>query len=136
MERTNNQITKGMKRVFIFFLMMMGTLATYADDFPYLTFVTTTGEKTSVGSASLIITVEDGKLKAGSQTFVLSDLAKMYFSTSDESTSTGIEEVGIDSLDDAAEIYDLQGRKTSMSQMRRGIYIIKTKNGTRKVSVK
>lgn len=115
---------------------MMGTLATYADDFPYLTFVTTTGEKTSVGSASLIITVEDGKLKAGSQTFVLSDLAKMYFSTSDESTSTGIEEVGIDSLDNAAEIYDLQGRKTSMSQMSRGIYIIKTKNGTRKVSVK
>ncbi len=125
-----------MKRVFIFFLMMMGTLATYADDFPYLTFVTTTGEKTSVGSASLIITVEDGKLKAGSQTFVLSDLAKMYFSTSDESTSTGIEEVGINSLDDAAEIYDLQGRKMDNSHNKKGVYILENNERKRKVSVR
>ncbi len=106
-----------------------------ADNYPYLTFETADGTKTSVSSATLTITIQDGKLVAGSQEFTLADLSKMYFSTSDETTS-GIEEISITSLEEAISIYDLQGRKVSKDQMRRGIYVIKTKSGTRKVNVK
>ena len=58
----------------------------------------------------------------------------MYFSTSDE--TTGIEEINVTTLDEKADIYDLQGRKVSKEKMRRGVYVIKTKNGVRKVNVK
>ena len=115
--------------------MTLGTLATYADDFPYLTFVTADGTKTSVSSSSLTIAIQDGKLMVGSKEFTLAELSKMYFSTSDES-ATGIEQVNTTTPDDTATIFDLQGRKMSQGQMRRGIYVIKTKSGTRKVNVK
>jgi hypothetical protein len=38
--------------------------------------------------------------------------------------------------DEIEAIYDLQGHQVTREQMRRGIYIIKTKNGTSKVSVR
>lgn len=116
--------------------MMAGTSVAHADNYPYLTFETTDGTKTSVSSSSLTITVEDGKLMAGSQEFALTNLSKMYFSTSDESTTTGIETVNAATLDNTTIIYDLQGRKVAKEQMKRGVYVIKTKNGTRKVNVK
>ena len=114
--------------------MMASTLSAMADDYPYLTFETTEGTKTSISTASLKINIQDGKLMAGSIELTLADLSKMYFSTSDE--TTGIEEVNASTLDDTANIYDLQGRKVSRDQMRHGVYVIKTKNGTRKVNVK
>ena len=104
------------------------------DDYPYLTFETADGAKTSVSTASLTINIQDGKLVAGSKEFALADLSKMYFSTSDE--TTGIEEVNITAFDETADIYDLQGRKVTKDQMRRGIYVVKTKSGIRKVRVK
>jgi hypothetical protein len=58
----------------------------------------------------------------------------MYFST--QSETNGIQEVSVISLDEATDIYDMHGRKVNKEQMRRGIYVIKTKQGTRKVSVK
>ena len=115
---------------------MMATVTTHADnyDYPYLTFETADGTKTSISTASLTINIQDGKLMAGSMELTLADLSKMYFSTSDE--TTGIEEVNITDFDETADIYDLQGRKVSKNQMRRGIYVVKTKSGIRKVSVK
>ena len=44
----------------------MGPLATFADDYPYLTFETADGAKTSISTASLTINIQDGKLMAGS----------------------------------------------------------------------
>jgi hypothetical protein len=38
--------------------------------------------------------------------------------------------------DENAEIYDLQGHQIQKEQMRKGVYIIKTKNRTRKILVK
>lgn len=114
--------------------MLAGALSAMAEDYPYLTFETANATKTSISTASLTINIQDGKLMAGSMELTLSDLSKMYFSTSDE--TTGIEEVNIATLDDTADIYDLQGRKVSRDQMRRGVYVIKTKNGTRKVNVR
>ena len=112
----------------------MGPLATFADDYPYLTFETADGAKTSISTASLTINIQDDKLMAGSMELTLADLSKMYFSTSDE--TTGIEEINVTTLDEKADIYDLQGRKVSKEKMRRGVYVIKAKNGVRKVNVK
>ena len=39
-------------------------------------------------------------------------------------------------LDEATEIYDLQGHKVTKDLMRRGVYVIKTKQGTFKLNVK
>ena len=124
-----------MKKIVLFLFLMAGSLPILADDYPYLTFETTDGTKTSVSSASLTISFQNGKLIAGTKEFALTDLSKMYFSTSNE-TATGIEEVDAVTLDEAADIYDLQGRKVSREQMSRGIYVIKTSNGTRKVNVR
>ena len=104
------------------------------DVYTYLTFEMTDGTKVSVATSSLTLTFSGNTLTVGSQTFTLSDLSKMYFSTSNEST-TGIEEMA--TLDDEnAEIYDLQGHQIQKEQMRKGVYIIKTKNRTRKILVK
>jgi len=123
-----------MKKILVFLSMMMGSLATFADDYPYLTFERADGAKTSISTASLTINIQDGKLMAGSMELTLADLSKMYFSTSDE--TTGIEEINVTTLDEKADIYDLQGRKVSKEKMRRGVYVIKAKNGVRKVNVK
>ncbi|MBQ9667896.1 MAG: hypothetical protein IJV45_04010, partial [Prevotella sp.] len=70
----------------------------------------------------------------GGQTFTLADLSKMYFSNTNETTA--IQEVKAADLDDDADIYDLQGRKVTKAQMRRGIYVVKTNGGTYKVNVR
>jgi hypothetical protein len=116
-------------------LVIAGTLSAMADDYPYpyLTFESADGTKTSVSSTVLTISIQDGKLMVGSQEFTLADLSKMYFSTSDETTD-GIGEVNITDLDKATDIYDLQGQKVDRKQMRNGhVYIVKSKSGTFKV---
>ena len=125
-----------MKKVFLLVAVIIGSLTAQAEnyDYPYLTFETADGTKTSISTASLTIHIQDGKLMAGSTELTLADLSKMYFSTSDE--TTGIEEVNITTLDESVDIYDLQGRKVSKEQMRHGVYVIKTNKGNRKVSVK
>jgi hypothetical protein len=125
-----------MKKLFMLLAVAIGTLTAQAenDDYPYLTFETADGAKISISTASLTINIQDGKLMAGSMELTLADLSKMYFSTSDE--TTGIKEVNTTTLDESADIYDLLGRKVTKDQMRRGIYVVKTKSGIRKVRVK
>ncbi len=124
-----------MKKTILFLVMMMGGLSIHAGNYSYLTFVTTDGSKASVSVSGLSITISGTTLTAGSQSFTLSNLSKMYFSTSDES-ATGIDEVLAVDLDEAVEIYELSGKQVSRDQMRRGVYIIKTNKGTYKVNVK
>ena len=116
--------------------MMAGALTTMANDSPYLTFETADVKKTSVSTTSLTISFQDGKLMAGSMELTLNDLNKMYFSTTDE--TTGIETISIDEELDLSTmpIYDLQGRLIPSSQAKKGVYIIKTKNGAKKVVLK
>ena len=125
-----------MKKLFMLLAVAIGTLTAQAenDDYPYLTFETADGAKISISTASLTINIQDGKLKAGSMELTIADLSKMYFSTSDETTD--IKEVNTTTLDESADIYDLLGRKVTKDQMRRGIYVVKTKSGIRKVRVK
>ena len=113
---------------------MIGTLTAHAADYTYLTFETTDGAKVSVEASSLTITISGTTLTAGSQSFTLSNLSKMYFSNSDE--TTGIETLSVSDWNEITDIYDLNGRKVSKDQMQRGVYVIKTKSGTHKIAVK
>ena len=126
-----------MKKIVFIFLALVGTLGVQAEDYTYLTFETTDGAKASVSISSLTLTINGTTLTAGSRQFTLSNLIKMYFSTSDEST-TDIKTIEQSQLmiDESTAIYDLQGHKVTKSQMRKGVYIIQTKQGTYKVAIK
>lgn len=124
-----------MKRLLFILMMMTGTLAMHAGDYPYLTFETTDGNKVSVSTESLSLTISGTTLTAGNQSFTLVNLSRMYFSTSDEST-TGISETVTADLNEVTDIYDLKGNKVSKSQMQKGVYIVKTNKGTFKMTVK
>jgi len=123
-----------MKKLLVFLMVLAGALTAQADGFSYLTFETTDGEKVSVSLESLMLSISGTTLMTGSQSFNLSNLSKMYFSENDE--TDGIKSITGDALDEATEIYDLQGHKVSKDQMRKGAYIIKTKQGTYKIAVK
>ena len=115
-------------------MALVGALNVQAEEYAYLTFETTDGEKASVAVSSLTLTISGNTLTAGSQTFTLSNLSKMYFSNTDETTA--IEEITTATLDEAADIYDLQGHKVTKAQLKRGVYIVKTKSRTYKMIVK
>lgn len=123
-----------MKKQFALLAFLASTLVTYAQDFAYLTFQTTDGTKISVPASSLTITISGTTLTAGSQTFQLSNLSKMYFSDNDQ--STGVSTLAWDEQDETSEIYDLNGRKVSTANIKKGVYIIKSKNGTSKIAQK
>ena len=125
-----------MKKNVLTLLLLLVAMLAQAADYPYLTFEMTDGQKTSVSVTSLSISIADGKLTVGGQTFDLSSLSKMYFSTASETTDISVVKNSQLTIDDDAEIYDLQGRRLSKDQMRHGIYVVKTKNGTFKVNMK
>jgi len=137
-----------MKKILVLLTMLVGVVTAQAsltsapspmgeeNYYTYLTFETTDGAKASVSVEGLTLSISGTTLTAGTQTFTLTNLNKMYFSTSDEMTTTGISEVMKADLDEATAIYDLQGHKVSKNQMRRGVYVIKTKQGTFKINVK
>ena len=124
-----------MKIIFLLLTVLVATLTVQAEGYTYLTFETTDGAKASVAVENLTLTISGTTLTAGSQQFTLSNLSKMYFSASDE-TATGIEEINSASIEEATDIYDLQGHKVSKEQMRKGVYIVKTKSRTYKMVVR
>lgn len=126
-----------MKKIVLFLTMLIGGLTAQADNYTYLTFETTDGAKTSVDVSSQPVTInlDNSTLTIGNQTFVLADLSKMYFSTSDE-TTTGIENISIETLDEVTDIYDLQGHKVTKAQMKKGVYIVKSNSRTYKMVVR
>ena len=112
---------------------LLGTAA-MADDFHYLTFETTDGAKASVEISALSMTIDGTTLVAGNQTFPLSNLSKMYFSVSDETSSaTGIRQLDNLNSQEILAVYDLQGHKIDKEQMKKGVYIVKTQGGTYKI---
>lgn len=123
-----------MKKIVLILAALVGVMTAQADNYTYLTFEMTDGTKASVPVASLSLTISGTTLTAGSQSFILENLSKMYFSN--EEVSTSIEEVDSVTLDETAEIFDLQGHKVSKAQMHRGVYIVKTKSKTYKIVVK
>ena len=124
-----------MKKIILFLTMLVGTLTAQADSYTYLTFETTDGVKASVSVEELTLTISGTTLTAGTQSFTPSNLSKMYFSNTDE-TTTGIEVITSATLDEATDIYDLQGHKVTKAQMRKGVYIVKTNSRTYKMVVR
>ena len=115
-----------MKKILMLLTMLVGTLTAQAEDYTYLTFETVASDVT--------LTISGTTLTVGSQSFTLTNLSKMYFSNTDE--TTGIEEITSATLDEATDIYDLQGHKVTKDQMRRGVYIVKTNSRTYKMVVR
>ena len=130
-----------MKKLILLLLVFAGVRTAQAEKYNYLTIETTEGAKVSVPVASLALNFSGTTLVAGSQQFTLANLSKMYFTVTDETATTGIEsllgqEATSAVLDEATEIYDLRGHRLTQEQMRKGAYIVKTKERTYKIIVK
>ena len=125
-----------MNKLLLTLLTTAAMVTASAADYQYLTFEMTDGTKASVEAANLSLTFDGTTLKVGTETFVLTNLAKMYFSTNNQTTGISQIENGELKIDNFTEIFDLKGNKVSKDQMRKGIYIVKTKNGTAKLTVK
>ena len=108
-----------------------------ADDYPYITFETLEGAKSSVPVTSdLQFSLANNTLTIANHTFALDNLSMMYFTTTEQSVATSIHTVE-QVAENAAEIYTLDGRKIIASQMQKGeAYIVKSNNGTNKLIVK
>ena len=106
-----------------------------ADEYGYMVFTLSDGTTQSITASGLSLSFADGSLTAqnGSKTLTLplSNLKTMAFSKDSQS---GVDAVTTDDGDE--EIYDLQGHRVTRAQMRKGVYIVKTKNRTYKVSVR
>ena len=111
--------------------------------YPYLTFETTGGEARSVAVESLSLVMSGGQLvltnASGTQTFALSELSKMYFSTSAAS--------GIDALPTdlgRVEVFTpsglAMGSFETLGQARAalsgGIYLVRAQQRTFKIIVR
>lgn len=125
-----------MKKIVLLFLAMMGLSVAHADNsYTYLTFETTDGARISVPATQLKMTIRGNTLSTGTQTFTLANLSKMYFTATDE-TTTGISAATAATIDEATEVYDLNGRRIDNSNLPKGVYIVKTKDRTYKMTVK
>ena len=124
-----------MRKLLLSLMVMMSLLPAHANDdsYTYLTFETTDGAKASIGMASLKLTFSGTTLMIGTESFPISNLSKIYFTASDESSSTGIEYVKTATINESDAIYDLQGHQVTKGQMKRGIYIVKAKDRTYKM---
>lgn len=119
-----------MRKLLLLLLMSVSVLMVQAGVYHYLTFERTDGEKVSIDVSSLTLAIDGNTLTAGSESFMIGDLVKMYFSASDETTVTGIDTY---LLEEAAEIYDLKGNRVSEPQVKDGVYVVKTKDGNYKL---
>ena len=122
-----------MKKLLLFLMLLLGTFTAHAEDYPYLTFQMSDGARVSVSSSSLTISISGTTLKAGDQSFTVSNLSKMYFSDHDE--STGIETLCVSDWNEITDIYDLNGKKVTKDQMQKGVYVVRSKKGTYKMTV-
>lgn len=127
-------------------LMLVATMTATAGDYAYLTFQKSDGTLTSVPVSALTLTYSDATVTAANgsatTTFALADLTKMYFSETDESTTTAVESV--QTADGPVEVYSLSGvfsgRFDSLSQarqqLRRGVYVVKSGETSYKLQIK
>lgn len=106
-----------------------------ADEYGYMVFTLNDGTTQSIAANGLSLSFEGGSMTAknGNEalTIPLNSLNAMAFS---KNGVTGIGEAITD--DDSEEIYDLQGHRVPRAQMRKGVYIIKTKNRTYKTTIR
>jgi hypothetical protein len=125
-----------MNKLLLTLLTTAAMVTASAADYQYLTFEMTDGTKASVEAANLSLIFDGMTLKVGKESFTLTNLTKMYFSTGDKTTGISQIENGELKFDNSTEFFDLKGNRVSKDQIRKGIYIVKTKNGTAKLTVR
>jgi len=131
-----------MKRILLTVLCVIGMTTAKAYDYTYLVFQTTEGTSSAIDVNDLTITINGSSLivtnNSGTQSFTLSDLSKMYFSS-----TAGISDVSSDSNQDV-EIYTPSGMflgkfenlPSAQKQLEKGIYIVKTSSKTTKITIR
>ena len=106
-----------------------------ADEYGYMVFTLNDGTTQSIAANGLSLSFAGGNMTAknGTEalTISLNSLNAMAFS---KNGATAINNAMTD--DDSEDIYDLQGHRVTRAEMRKGVYIIKTKNRTYKVNVR
>ena len=106
-----------------------------ADGYAYMQFTLADGTTQLIAVDGLSLSFDGGTLTAGNGTetltIPLSNMKSMAFTNG---ATTGIDAAM--TSDDTEEIYDLKGHRVTRAQMRKGVYIIKTKNRTYKVNVR
>lgn len=134
---------KRMKKLLLSLMALASATAIHAYDYPTLTFRTSDGTEQAVSVESLTLTVTGESLVAsnteGKVTLTLTDLDKMYFTT----TPSGIDDIGTDAAATAVDVYTLTGTKAgsyprlgqAKGSLEPGIYVIRTHNGTQKVAI-
>ena len=121
--------------------MLPARATTY--DYPYLALESSDGVVLTVEVEGLTFTIGENTLTATSTdgsayTFTLSNLSKMYFT--DEATA--IMPLSADS-DEQVEVYNTLGQSvgsyrnatTAKAALRRGVYVVKSKSATFKISL-
>lgn len=131
------------KKLFMLMVLIGNAVAMQAYEYSYLTFQTNDGALTSLSVESIKLSVSDGKLVAsdsnGNYSFLLTDLSKMYFSTS----AAGLAQIEADGSGDV-EVFGLTGvslgrfpsTDAARESLSSGIYVIKGKNKTSKLVVR
>lgn len=130
-----------MKRILLSILCVIGVTIAKAYDYNYLVFQTANGTSTSVDVKDLTITINGTSLvvtnNSGTQSFTLSDLSKMYFSS-----TAGITDISSDKNQEV-EIYSPSGMfvgkfdnlLSAQKQLDKGIYFVKSDNQTSKINI-
>jgi hypothetical protein len=133
-----------MRRFAIALLLTAFISSASAYDYPYLVFQNSDFTETAVSVESLTLSISGDQIIAtnndGTQSFTLSNLNKMEFST----TTTNVTENTTDESDPHVEIYNLTGIHlggfdnidSATSSLQRGIYIVKGVSETYKIAVK
>ena len=103
----------------------------------FLTFEMTDGAKVSVAISSLTLTINGNTLTAGSQTFTLSNLSKMYFSNTSGIRTLDLPTSGATAWTTTGiHMGTFNSHEEALSHLPKGIYIIKSSAGTIKTIVK
>ena len=135
-----------MKKLLSTIIILTGSLAAQAYDYPYLTVQKTDGAAVSMAVESLVITFSDGQLVAtnaeGTLSLTLSELSTMIFESSPTSIDSPFE--ATDTADTQVEVYGTNGMfmgrfnsaEQATQQLRAGIYVMKQNGITKKVAVK
>ncbi len=125
------------KRIIILSVLAAISSQLLDEEFGYMVFTLNDGSVQSIAANGLNMSFTGGNLTAkngtSTLTIPLTDLKSMVFSNDEVS---GIGQMDSKTTDNTTEVYDLQGHKVSKEHLRKGIYLVKTKNGTHKMTIK
>ena len=125
------------KRIIILSLLAAISGQILAEEYGFMVFTLNDGSTQSIPAKELSMSFTGGNLtaKSGTSTLTipLTDLKSMVFSNDEAS---GIGQVDSKTTDNVTGIYNLQGHKVSKELLRKGVYMVKTQNGTHKMTIK